>query len=228
VIVMPDVAPAVKVEATRALGAEIVLVPPAERRAAADAIARQRGYAYVPPFDHPDVIAGQGTAGLEIAEDATASGAGLDTVLVPVSGGGLISGVAAAIRALRPEARVVGVEPELAADAQESLRLGRLVSWAPELTYRTAADGLRMALSALTWEHVRALVDDIVTVSEDEIRHAMRILATGSRLVAEPSGAVTTAAYLYRRDALPAGRNHVAVVSGGNVDPALLAGVLPG
>jgi threonine dehydratase len=121
---------------------------------------------------------------------------------------------------------VVGVEPELAADAQESLRRGELVSWEPSRTYRTIADGLRMGLSDLTWAHVSAYVDDIVTVSEDEILEAVRLLATRARLVAEPSGAVTAAAYLFHRDALPAGRHHVAVVSGGNVDPALLARLL--
>ncbi len=222
VVVMPDVAPEVKIAATRALGAEVVLVPPAERGAAAAEIAQRGGYAYIAPFDHPDVVAGQGTVGLEIADDA----AELDTVLVPVSGGGLISGVATAVKSLRPGVTVVGVEPELAADAQESLRRGELVSWEPSRTYRTIADGLRMGLSDLTWAHVSAYVDDIVTVSEDEILEAVRVLATRARLVAEPSGAVTAAAYLFHRDALPAGRHHVAVVSGGNVDPALLARLL--
>jgi threonine dehydratase len=226
VIVMPDVAPDVKVVATRALGAEVILVPPADRKTASAAVADGRGYAYIPPYDHPDVIAGQGTAGLEIADDMVELGLDLDTVLVPVSGGGLISGIATAIKTLRPQVKVIGVEPELAADAQESLRRGELVAWEPARTYRTVADGLRMTLSPLTWAHVSAYVDDIVTVSEDEILEAVRVLATRARLVAEPSGAVTTAAYLFHPDALPAGRHHVAMVSGGNVDPGLLARVL--
>jgi len=209
----------------------VVLVPPAERRTASAAIEADRGYVYVPPFDAPDVIAGQGTTGLEIladlATDADAD-AGVDTVLVPVSGGGLISGIATAVKGLRPEVRVIGVEPELAADARESLHSGELVRWPPELTYRTIADGLRMTLSPLTWRHVLALVDDIVTVTEDEIRAAVRLLATGSRLVVEPSGAVTTAAYRFHHAELPPGRNHVAVVSGGNIDPDLLASILTG
>ncbi len=224
VIVMPDTSPEVKIAATRALGAEIVLVPPQRRRAASAEIAEGRGYAYVPPYDAIDIIAGQGTVGLEIAEDAP----GLGTVLVPVGGGGLISGVATAVKALRPEARVIGVEPELAADAQESLRRGELVQWETERTYRTVADGVRTALSPLTWAHLRRRVDEIVTVTEDEIRAAVRALATGSRLVAEPSGALTTAAYLFRREELPRGGDTVAVISGGNVDPALLAETLTG
>jgi threonine dehydratase len=221
VVVMAEAAPPVKVAATRALGAEVVMVPAAERLRRAESLVGEQGYVMVPPFDHPAVIAGQGTVGLEIAEDLPAVG----TVLVPVSGGGLISGVAAAVKALAPRARVIGVEPELAADAQESLRAGRVVEWGVERTYRTAADGLRVTrVGALPWAHIRALVDDIVTVTEEEIRAAVRVLAERARLVAEPSGAVATAAHLYR-EGLPPGPR-VAVVSGGNVDPAVLARIL--
>jgi threonine dehydratase len=221
VVVMPDAAPTVKVEATRALGAEVVVVPAGERLSRAEALVAGQGYVMVPPFDHPAVIAGQGTVGLEIAEDMPDVG----TVLVPVSGGGLISGVAAAVKALVPSARVVGVEPELAADAQESLRTGRVVEWDVARTSRTAADGLRVPrVGVLPWEHLQALVDDIVTVSEEEIRAAVRLLAVRARLVAEPSGAVTTAAHLFR-DGLPPGPR-VAVVSGGNIEPAALAEIL--
>jgi threonine dehydratase len=225
VVVMPEGSAPVKVAATAAFGAEVVLVPPAERESRALALAAERGLAMVPPYDDAAVIAGQGTVGLEIVADAPE----VDLVLVPISGGGLISGVAAAVASLRPEAAIIGVEPELAADAAESLRRGELVSWTPEQTFRTAADGLRVTrLGALPWEHVQKHVSGIVTVSEDEIEEAVRRLATGSRLVAEPSGAVTTAAYLFHADALPRARATVAVVSGGNVDPAQLTAILAG
>ncbi len=223
VVVMPDVALPLKVDATRALGAEVVLVPPAERESRAAELAAERRLVMVPPYDDAAVIAGQGTIGLEIVADAPE----VDLVLVPISGGGLISGIAAALANLRPRATVIGVEPELAADAAESVRRRALVSWPPELTYRTAADGLRVTrLGALPWEHVQKYVADIVTVSENEIRAAVRQLATGSRLVAEPSGAVATAAYLFHADALPAAHTTVAVVSGGNIDPVQLAAIL--
>ncbi len=220
VIVIQDNAAPVKIEATRALGAEVVVVPLAERESAAAKIAAERGAALIPPFDHPDVIAGQGTIGLEIISDLP----DVELVLVPISGGGLISGIATAIKALRPDARVIGVEPELSADARASLAAGELVPWAPELRSRTLAEGLQSELSELTFAHMRKLVDDIVTVSEEEMLAAVALLARQSRIVAEPSGAVTTAAYLNRAE-LPAGRT-VAVVSGGNIDPALLARVL--
>ena len=223
VVVMPDVAAPVKIDAVRALGAEVVLVPPAQRLARAEELAAARGLTMIPPFDHPDVIAGQGTIGLEIVEDLP----DVDVVLVPVGGGGLASGVATAVTALRPSTVVVGVEPEYAADARESLRAGSVVAWPVEQTYRTCADGLRTNLSELTLAHLRERLDRIVTVTEDEIREAVGCLARSARLVAEPSGAVTTAAYLYRRAELPAGRT-VAVVSGGNLDPALLAAAIGG
>lgn len=223
-IVMPDTSPAVKIEATRGYSAEVLIVPPAERDTLPVRLVAEHGYVHIPPYDDPRVIAGQGTVGLEIAEDARE----LDVVLVPISGGGLTSGVAIAIKALRPGVRVIAVEPELAGDAAESFRRGERVTWTPEQTYRTMADGLRTtSLGLLPFAHVRALVDDVVTVTEDEIGEAVRVLARRGRLVAEPSGAVTTAAYLFHAAQLPGG-TAVAVVSGGNVDPerytALLAG----
>jgi threonine dehydratase len=222
VIVMPDDAAAVKVEATRALGAEVVLVPAAEREDAAERLRRERGATPVPPYDDAAVIAGQGTVGLEIAEDLPE----VATVLVPVSGGGLISGVAAAVKARSPRARVVGVEPELAADLAEGFAAGRRTRWTPERTARTIADGLRVpCVGELPWEHIQALVDDVLTVTEDALLAAVRRLATGSRLVAEPSGAAATAAYLAHADRFPDGPV-VAVVSGGNVQPDLLARAL--
>ncbi len=221
VVVMPDVAEPVKIAATRALGAEVVLVPPAGRQARMEEIVAERRMTPIPPFDHRDVIAGGGTVGLEIVEDLS----DVDVVLVPVGGGGLASGVATAVTALRPSAAVVGVEPELAADARDSLAAGTVVAWPVEQTYRTIADGLRTHLSELTLAHLSTRLDGIVTVSEDEIRATVGRLARSARLVAEPSGAVAAAAYLYHRAELPAGRT-VAVVTGGNVDPELLADCL--
>ncbi|WNV81956.1 threonine/serine dehydratase [Umezawaea sp. Da 62-37] len=218
VIVVPDNTPQVKIDATLGHGAEVHTVPMTERESRARYLSHQRGSTLIPPFDHVDVIAGQGTVGLEIAEDLP----DVHTVLVPVSGGGLISGVAVAIKALCPDARVIGVEPALAADAAESLRAGRRSSsWSPALRARTIADGLRAEPSELTFAHMRELVDGIVTVSESDIRAAVPWLAHNSRLIAEPSGAVTVAAYLNHQDELPPGKT-VAIISGGNLDPALL------
>ena len=223
-IVIPDNASRRKIEATRQLGATVELVPVAERFTHAALLAAATGRAVIAPYDDRDVIAGQGTVGLELVEDC--AGLGLTTVLVPVSGGGLISGVAAAMAALRPDIRVVGVEPELAGDAAESLHAGERRSWASADTARTLADGLRAPLLGdLPWEHIRTQVHDIVTVSEKEIIDATRRLALEARLVAEPSGAVATAAFLHRRAELPAG-DAVAVVSGGNIDPDVLRMVL--
>jgi threonine dehydratase len=227
VIVMPDTSPAVKVENTRSFGAEVILVHMSERDTTPADLVAEHGYVWVPPYDDPYIIAGQGTVGLELAEDATALDLDLRTVLVPVSGGGLISGTAAALKLTMPGVRIVGVEPELAGDATESFRTGERKVWPFEQTHRTIADGLRTnSLGLLPWEHVQAYVDDIITVTEDEIRSTVAVLARRGRLVAEPSGAVATAAYLHHADQLPQGRSVAAVVSGGNVDPSLLAELL--
>jgi len=219
VVVVPEGTPEVKAAAIKGHGAELVVVPPEQRITAALKLAEERGLTMVPPYDHLAVIAGQGTIGLEIVADLP----DVEVVMVPVSGGGLASGIAAAVKALKPDVRVLGVEPELAADAAESLAAGRPVSWEPARTFRTIADGLRADLSELTFGHLREHLDGIVTVSEEEIRHAMGHLARSARLVAEPSGAVTTAAYLSGR--VPEGRT-VLVLSGGNVDPDLYRQVL--
>ncbi|MEV0234247.1 threonine/serine dehydratase [Nonomuraea sp. NPDC050786] len=221
VVVVPEGAPKVKLAAIKGWGAKIAIVPVAERQVVAERLARERGLTLVPPYDHPLVIAGQGTVGLEIVEDLP----DVEVVLVPVGGGGLGSGVSTAVKALRPEAKVIGVEPELAADAAESLAAGRLVEWGLARTFRTMADGLRTGLSELTFAHLSRRLDGIVTVSEDEIRAAMGHLARSARLVAEPSGAVATAALLSGRVPVPAGRT-VAVLSGGNVDPDLFRQVI--
>jgi threonine dehydratase len=221
VLVLPNDAPVTRVDACRALGAEIVLVEPTmdARAGTAERLAEAHGFQLIPPFDDARVIAGQGTVGLEIAADAPDA----DVVLVPVGGGGLISGIATAVKARRPRTKVIGVEPELAADARESLRAGRAVRWGAEDTGRTIADALRaQQVGDLPLAHMNEYVDGIVVVGEDEIRAAMRWLADEARLIAEPSGAVATAAYLFRRGELSAGMSYVSVLSGANVDPGVL------
>ncbi len=227
VVVMTRGASRVKLDATAELGAEVVLVGPgsAERSRKAEELAVEHGYVPVPPYDDAVLIAGQGTIGPEILEDLP----DVETVLVPVSGGGLIGGISAAIKLARPEVRVIGVEPELAADARASLESGRLVEFPADQVARTVADGLRVQrLGEAPFEHIRAFVDEIVVVTEEEILEAMRRLAIRVKLVAEPSGAVTFAAYLFHREELPTSRFTVAVISGGNVEPDLLAEVLAG
>ena len=221
VIVMPKNAPANKREATAALGAEIVLVGPGslERQLKAEELAAQHGYAIVPPYNDEKIIAGQGTMGLEILEDLPE----VEAVLVPVGGGGMISGIATAIKLSNPKIKVIGVEPELAADAQASLRAGKIVEFAAEQVTKTAADGLgTQSIGAINFEHIRRYVDDIITVSENEIAEAMARLAADPKTVAEPSGAVAVAGFLFHRNQLPQTKINVAVVSGGNIEPQLL------
>jgi len=222
-IVIPDAAPAVKVDAVRRLGAEVVIVAPEDRDTRAFELAAEHGYVMIPPYDDAAIVAGQGTIGLEIAADLTS----LDGVLVPVSGGGLIGGIATAVKALSPGTRVIGVEPELAADAAESFRTGQRVSWTAEQTYRTIADGLRTtSVGEIPWRQIQKYVDDVITVSEDEIRDGVRRLAADARLVAEPSGAVPFAAYLHHASELGVDGNLVAVVSGGNLAMDTLARII--
>jgi threo-3-hydroxy-L-aspartate ammonia-lyase len=225
VVVVPRTAPRVKTEAIRYYGAEVVTVEPTlpARIAATDELVARHGYVPIPPFDNRTVIAGQGTIGLEITSDCPQ----VDLVVVPISGGGLISGIAAAVRATCPGAAVVGVEPELAADARDSLRRGEPVAWPAADTGRTIADALRVErVGTLAFEHIREFVSDIITVTEDEMLTAVRLLARQARLVAEPGGAAATAACLFRSAELPQARTQVAVLSGGNIDPHLLAGIL--
>ncbi len=221
VIVMPSDAPALKRARVEADGAQVVIVGTAseERRRVAEELAASRGFAIIPPYDDPRIVAGQGTVGLEIAEDLP----GVAAVLVPIGGGGLASGVAAAIRALVPGARVIGVEPELAADAQESLAAGRIVEWPAERVSRTIADGTRtQSIGRLNFAHLSTQLDAVVTVSELEIAAAVRLAAEEARLVVEPSGALPVAAMRFHaREAGLVGLDGpiVGVVSGGNVDP---------
>lgn len=223
VVVMPRGAPSIKIELTQSYGAEVVLVGNAsEERARKSAeLARERGLTPVPPYDDLNVIAGAGTIGLEILADLPQVG----TVLVPVSGGGLISGVAAAIKRQNPAVQVIGVEPEAAADARASLRAGQRVTFSAEQVAQTLADGLRVQqVGELTWPHIQAFVDDILTVSEDEIREAVRDTTLKAHLTTEPSGAVTIAAA--QRELGNLKGPVVAVLSGGNIDPALLRDIL--
>lgn len=228
VICMPENAPRIKVEGVRRDGAEIVVTgnDSEERHQRALSLVEERGLVMVEPYDDPVIIAGQGTCGLEIVEDLP----NVTSVLVPVSGGGLSAGVATAVKALAPSARVIGVEPELAADAKESLERGELVTWTAEQTMRTMADGLRTnSLGPLPFEHLRRFMDEIVTVTEDEIADAVRRLAHGARLVIEPSGAVGMAAHLAERAPRTEGDDaRVIILSGGNVDPELYRRILSG
>ena len=233
VIVMPSDAPALKRARVEADGAEVVIVGTAseERRRVAEQIAAERGLAIIPPYDDLRIVAGQGTCGLEIAETMPEVAA----VLVPIGGGGLAAGVAAAISALAPNARLIGVEPELAADAQQSLREDRIVGWEADLVSRTIADGTRtQSIGRLNFAHLREQLDAVVTVSEAEIAAAVRLCAEEARLVVEPSGALAAAAMRFRAvEAGLAGLRGpiVGVISGGNVDPdrylAYLAAPIP-
>jgi len=227
VIVMPSNAPQIKREATGALGGEIVVVGTAssERREKAEELAALHGYTIVPPYDDAAIIAGQATCGVEILEQLP----GVELVLSPVSGGGLLSGVGTGIK-LKAEAegmaapQVWGCEPELAGDAAESFKAKMLVEWPAEKTTRTICDGLRtQSLGVMNFQHILRFVDGILTVSEDEIRTAAKVILAATKLVAEPSGAVTLAAALFHAEELPKARKVVAILSGGNLEPGLRA-----
>ncbi|MFT5434250.1 MAG: threonine dehydratase [Myxococcota bacterium] len=217
VVVMPTDAPDVKRRGAERLGAEVVFegTTSLERKARAETIAEAEGLHVVPPFDHPYIIAGQGTTGLEIMTDWPEA----DTVFVPIGGGGLVSGVAAAVRELKPDALIFGVEPRGAAAMKAALDAGHPVTLDGT---DTIADGLKPVRSGdLTFEHVRALVDDVVVVEDPQIREAASLLLATSKLVVEFSGAATVAAV--RSGVVPlAGRHVVAVLSGGNLDPLIL------
>jgi threonine dehydratase len=221
VVVMPDNAPAAKIAGTRGYGAEVVLYDPAvrDRQEIAAELQQERGMALIPPYDHADVVAGQGTAALELMEETGP----LDALFAPCGGGGLLSGSALAARDFAPGCRVVGVEPELADDATRSFRTGELA------TIRnppTVADGLRTpSLGRITFPLVRAHVTEMRTVSEEAIVEAMRFLWTRAKLVVEPSGAVPLAALLATPGEL-AGLRVGVILSGGNVDLAAACALL--
>lgn len=220
VVVMPEGAIPLKVRLTREWGAEVEFAgrTSLSREERALELAKTNGYKVIPPFDDRRIIAGQGTVGLEILEQCP----DVETVVVQVGGGGLISGIATAVKVQKPEVRIIGVEPEGGADARESFQSGRLMTWD---NIDTIADGLRTSrIGELNFATIRTYVDDIITVSDEEILAVVGTLATSAKLVAEPSGAVATAGVLTGR-AGETGKT-VAVISGGNVDPSLLASVL--
>ncbi len=213
VVVMPTTAPAIKVEGAKSFGAEVILegTSSTDRKVRAEAEAQRRGLTIVPPFDHPDIIAGQGTVGLEVLEDWP----DVENVLVPIGGGGLASGVAAWVKQVKPACRVIGVEPVAADAMKRSKQAGHPVT----IDFKpTIADGLMPVRPGdLTYEHVRAFVDDIVLVTDDEILDATTRLLRRAKLVVEFSGAATAAAVFSGK--APA-RRTVAVLSGGNLDAA--------
>lgn len=237
VIVMPSDAPRIKVERVREDGAEIVFVGPSseERARRASELAASEGLSPVAPYDDPATITGQGTVGLEIVEQLAemdverpagppirTPAAPPFTVLVPVGGGGLASGVAVAVKSLVPEAVVIGVEPDLAADGRDSLARGEVVAWPAEAVARTIADGQRTtSIGRIPFALFQRHLDGIVAVTDDEITRAMVRGSREARLVLEPSGATTLAAWLFHRDELPSSGRVVCVLSGGNVDAAL-------
>lgn len=212
-IVMPSNSPAVKVQATKGYGAEVVFCEPtlASRESTANELINRHGYTLVHPYDNETVIAGAGTAALELIAEVGE----LDYMLAPVGGGGLLSGTSIVTRGLLPNAKVMGIEPENADDAMRSFKSGKIV---PSVNPNTIADGLRTALSELTFSVIRENVDDIVTVAEMEIVDAMRFLWERMKMVVEPSGAVPVAgAIKISRQAKAKSRIGV-IVSGGNVD----------
>jgi threonine dehydratase len=221
VVVMPETAPRVKVAGAERFGAEVLFAGTTvlDRKARADDEAARRGLTMVPPFDHPWIIAGQGTCGLEVVEQSPS----LSAVYVPMGGGGLVSGISVAVRSLRPAVRVVGVEPAGAPKMTASRAAGH-----PVTLPKTAsiADGLvSVRPGDLTFAHVQALVDDLITVSEDEIVAAVKWLFDNANVVAEPSGAASVAAVLRETRLAP---GVVAIVSGGNVAPGDYARYITG
>ena len=221
VVVMPTTAPRIKVDGAKSFGAEVVFegTTSLHRRARAEALAAERGLTMVPPFDHEWIIAGQGTLGLEILEQLPA----VKTILAPIGGGGLVSGIAAAVKQSRGDVAVVGIEPAGAAGMKASIEAGEVRTLENS---RSIADGLMAARPGdLNFAHVRRFVDRIDTVDDDAIAAAVRWLFVRAKIVAEPSGAATVAAAL--RDAAAYDTPVVAIVSGGNLDPGDLSRYLP-
>ena len=220
-IVMPASSSRVKVEGTRGYGATVVFCEDSsdDRERIANDLIKKSGATLVPPFNDDQIIAGQGTVGLEIMEDAP----DIDCLVVPIGGGGLISGCAVAVKSMHPKVRVIGVETEPANDAQRSLRSGKIVKIDPP---KTIADGMRtQAVGDRNFEIIQKYVDDIVTVTDDEVREAMRFLLLRMKTLAEPTGAVAPAAVMFRKlGTMP--KRVCAVISGGNVEPSFIATVM--
>lgn len=213
-VVMPENSVPAKIEAVRRHGGQVILCAPGQasrEQGLADLVAK--GYVPIPPYEHPDVIAGQGTVALEIFEQA----GDLDALVTPLGGGGLLAGCAIAARAVRPEMSIYGAEPEGAADGRASLHSGqRVTHWRPE----TMADGLRAIIGGVNFSIIRGHVDDILLASEADIVEAMRLVYETTGMVIEPSSAVAVAA-VKNHPELFAGRKVAIVVTGGNVDLAL-------
>jgi threonine dehydratase len=222
VIVMPHDSPAVKLAATRGYGAEVVLYDRLkdDREKIAKEMAEERGLTLAPPFDHPDIIAGQGTVALEMLADVP----DLDALIAPIGGGGLVSGCGIAAHATRPRIRIFGVEPETANDTYLSLRKGAIVS--TPLSSSMADGLLTPAPGKLTFPLMRQHLESVLLVSENEIAEALRFLLIRMKLLVEPSGAVPVAALLAGKIPDVAGKKVGVVLSGGNIDPVKLAGIL--
>ena len=220
-ILMPSDAPASKIEATRGYGAEVILFDryTQDREALSAALAVERRMTLIPPYDHPDVIAGQGTAAMELFEEVGE----LDVLLVCMGGGGLVSGSALAARAMSPRCKVYGVEPEAGNDGQQSFRLGRIVHIE---TPKTIADGAQTQhLGNYTFEVIRRDVDDVLTVTDAQLVEAMRFFAERMKMIVEPTGCLSFAAACHA--GLPlTGKRVGIIVSGGNVDLKRFAALL--
>jgi threonine dehydratase len=224
IILMPTDAPALKVAATRGYGAEVVFYDrqTEDREARARELVEKTNRVLVPPYDDPAIMAGQGTAALELIEDAPE----LDALLTPVGGGGLMAGCSTAARALRPGVKIYGVEAESANDTWLSFERGERVSIAPP---PTIADGIRnLSPGVLTFPILRRNVDGILLVSDAEIAEAVRFLLFRCKLLVEPTGAVSLAAVIAGKVPIPAGARIGVVLSGGNVDPEVLARLITG
>jgi threonine dehydratase len=222
VVVMPTTAPGVKRQGAERLGAEVVFegTTSIHRKMRAEAIQAEEGLVMVPPFDHPWIIQGTGTVGLEVFEDW----ADFDTFVVCIGGGGLASGTSAALRRLKPDARILGVEPEGAASMRAAWDAGGPVELE---SIDTVADGLAPVRAGdLTYAHIREFCDDVVTVDDEAIRDAARLLLLRQKLAVEFSGAATVAALRSGRVSVDAGERVVAVVSGSNADPSALSSLL--
>jgi threonine dehydratase len=225
-IVMPQAAPEIKIKNTRGLGAEVILVEDnaeLQMQELMDDLASKHGFTMIPPYENNFVIAGQGTIGLEILEQC----ADVETVVVPIGGGGLIGGIATCLKNVKPGIHIIGVEPEIANDTQQSFEQGKIVSIPKEQAKSTIADGMRVTRPGnLTFPLIQAYVDDIVTVSEDQIIDATRKIITETRLMVEPSGATTFAAWLNDPGLRKSAGKTVCVVSGGNIDPSFFASIM--
>ncbi len=220
VIVMPLNSSPVKLAATKSWGAEVHLVEASQRAATCRKLAEERNLVIIEPFDSAAIMAGTGTMALEILEQRP----DIRTVVAPVGGGGMIGGLSAALKLSNPSISVIGAEPELANDAQQSLRAGKIVGLTTEETGRTIADGLRVPqIGRLPWANIQAFVQNIVAVSENDIKSAVRRIAAETHLIAEPSGAVALAGAI-ALDLDP--DTTVAILSGGNVEPGLYASIL--